>query len=191
MSTATPTKTVWVYNGFTDLELPFNGKKFRFPVKKILTLQDEYVSAPDEYRRNHETDPDPAAKLERTIPAQTFAEMLFNRHYQNLLVERVVWIGDREPTPKEISEVNEAGRRKKIQLIKQALADQASAMKGGGRVDLDTYIIDWMQELDIKDDVLNPSKDTPASIGEEIAKGIVAAMAQLKQPETVTGTPKK
>lgn len=171
-------KPVYVYNGYHDLKLQFDGKWFEFPYEKTTVVNDYYTAHPDEWKRNHPSNPDGSALLERNYSAREFVEQLFNRHSQNLIGEKVVWIGDREPNAKEIERVNEFGRIRKMKQVEEALAERRSALAKGGKPDLDPTIVEWMTIYGIHDDTYNrkPEVDLAATLTEALTR--VAQQAQ-------------
>lgn len=174
---------VLVFNGFTELRLPFDGRVFKFPFNKTTAVDDLYCSAPDERRRNHESDPVDNAILERTYPARTVADMLLSRHGQNLVGDGCVLILDREPTDAEKARAIEMGRIRKANMVGEAIAEHnAAKTQPGAKHFLDAEIIHWMKELDITDDIYNPAAkvDQGAVIAELLAKIL---QAQAPKPE--------
>jgi hypothetical protein len=173
-------KPVFVYNGYTDLHCPFDGRVFHFPFQKTVRIDDVYCSSPDEYRRNHESDPHPDALLERTYPAKEFTQMVLTRHNQNLLAEHVVWIGDKEPTDNERKRTDDFGKVRKRKQVEEALSERKQALIKGGRPDLDMQIVEWMVELDVFDETYNPR---PSQDNSKVVAEALQAIAQASQQQ--------
>lgn len=181
-------KPVFVYNGYVDLSCPFDGRVFSFPKGKTVRVDDVYCSSPDDYRRNHESDPRPDAVLDRTYPAKEFAQMILTRHNQNLLGERVVWLGDKEPTDQERKRTDDFGRVRKRKQVEEALSERKQALIKGGRPDLDMQIVEWMIELDVFDETYNPR---PAQDNSKVVADALQAIAQTVQKPELAGAGKR
>lgn len=173
------TNAVNVYNGYTDLDLQFNGKWYRFPQGQVTRMEDQYCWAPDDYRREHESDPDPNAILERTYSARAFVEMLLTRHHQNLVADRVVWIGEGQPSEQDKKRCDEFGRVRKMKQVEEALADRRAALAKGGRPELDPCIVEWMLEYGIHDDLYNPVKQ------DQLTESMAKAFTVIAQQQAV------
>lgn len=183
--------SVYVYNGFTDLHLSFDGRWFDFPQGKVTKLDDVTCSAVDEYKREHPTDPDPSAMLEYTFKAAEFAQMLFTRHNENLLADRCVLVLDKEPTPAQQTAADKFGRMRKMKKVESALAARRSALTKGGECELDPEVVDWMIEYDIKDDLYNPaSKDGDETVMVEAFAKFVDRLNNRQQQPQLAGAKK-
>lgn len=170
---------VFVYNGFADLELRFDGRVYRFPYGKVTRVESQYCWAPDDWKRNHESDPDPGAILEKTYSARKIAEMLLNRHHQNLIGDGVVCVRDGQPTEQDKQDCNEFGRIKKMQLVEEALADRRQALAKGGKPTLDRNIVQWMKDYSMTDELYNPKPSS--DVVADLTRALSAVLAQ-QQP---------
>lgn len=168
--------TAYVFNGFKDLNLPYAGLTFKFPVNKVTQLGDRTFTSPDERQRFHESNPNEFAMFETTRDGIEFATDLMNRHYQGYQTEGVVWVGDRLPGPKEMQRCQELGRIKKLKMIEQAAADHRVAQNAGKHHDIDTEIVDWMKEYNIHDNIYNADAGAEMSSAEMTKLATLAAM---------------
>jgi hypothetical protein len=177
---ATAVATRFVYNAFDDMVLPFDGKKYKFPKGRVVEISEHYSAAPDERRRNHESNPQPGALLEATYSPQQMLEILFARHGDNPVQQGCVWTGEAQPTAEEKSYAEGRARDLKIELIEEALSERAQALQKGGRPKMDEHVIRWMREIGYHNDVFNPiKKDEPKT--DETAKALNNLAEALKK----------
>lgn len=146
-----------VFNGFADLRLQWDGRWFEFKYNETQEVSDQQAIAPDMWQRNHPSDPQPNAVLERTYPADQFVRNLFERHHQNYITRGAIWIGDKEPSESTKARVRDRGRILKREVCEEAIAERRQAMaKHGKAPNLPEQIVDWMKELNIFDPTYNP-----------------------------------
>ncbi len=149
----------FVFNPLRNTVLEFSGREYYFEKNKTTVVEDQRFWAPDEYRRNLSNgSPDDAQAIHETIiPALKFADMLFgNRHYQNLK-DAGFFVGEKEPTDKEIKACEAKAKAWKMKEIDLFLQERRERQGGGmGRLAPDQEVIDWMVELGVHDALYNP-----------------------------------
>jgi hypothetical protein len=185
MTTKAP---VYLFNGYSDVSVQFDGKTHRFPYNSTTKVEDQVCRAPDEAKRNHESDPDPGATLEKVYEARPFVELLFTRHNQNLLGDKVVWLGDREPNAEEKKACLNFGRIKKMKQVEEALSERQAALQKGGRPELDVHIVLWMQEFGVHDPTYNPAP--PTDVGKDLVAALREVLASQNQQPQLAGARK-
>lgn len=176
-----------VYNPLHNIELKFDGRTFAIP-KGLSVIEDQTFTGPDEYLRNRAsaTVEDKKAMLSHGMDGIRFATMILNRQYQNL-IDAGFFVGEKPPTDEQKAVCAAKCRQYKLWQIEEALSERRERQAGGkGRLKFDDFLIEWMVELGIKDDLYNPMPQQVAAFSESqlAAIGAVAGAAVAKVLET-------
>lgn len=173
------TKPVYVYNGFDDLKLKFDGRTFEYPFGSTTKVEDQYcwTHKESDWQQPKNDNPPATERIERVYPAREFALRLFNRHNENLIEAKCVIITDREPTAEEKKKANAFGEFRKKKIVEEALADRKAALAKGGRPELAPKIVEWMIEYGINDDTYNPKPQ------DDIRRDLVSVLREAMHPE--------
>lgn len=177
MATAVAAKQLFVFNGFHDIRATFDGKIWNFPYGETRPLTEYLSTAPDEYARNHESNPDENAMLEKVYSPQELAEVLFGSNGENLLGEGCVVVAETDITAQQKEVARERGRIMKARIASELLADKnARFQKGASAVPLTPTVIGWLKECGIHDPIYYPEADKQSDI-EKLA-AVIASMQQ-------------
>lgn len=172
-------KPTYVYNGFDDLKLKFDGRVFEFAFGSTTKIEDLYCWTHKESDWQQTPNPNPPSteRIEKVYPAREFALRLFNRHNENLIEARCVIVSDKEPTVDEKRKADIAGVFRKKKIVEEALADRKAALAKGGRPELAPKIVDWMIEYGINDETYNPKPQ------DDIRRDLVSVLREAMHPE--------
>lgn len=175
---ATAVKQLNVFNGFHDVNATFDGRKWDFPQGQTTVIREYLSQAPDDYARNHESNPDPNAMLEKTYSPHELIEVIFATNGENLIGEGCVVVSESEITSQQRDAAKEAGRRMKARIVSELLADKnARFQKGASAIPLTPTVIAWAKETGIHDPIYNPESDKTSDI-----EKLALVLAQLQQP---------
>lgn len=175
---------VYIYNPFEEMTLMQYGLPYVLKgegVTVVYPLKKTEFDA-NETAKQMEQSSAPVGDIEKTVQvtARRVAEELTVKHDYR---ERGILIFEERPTPAEIAECKATAERFKRDSIEAFRQERIERQSGGhGRNVPDKIIQQWIKELNIEDEVVNPRK---AGISRDDLVAISVAVAEtLKQTNT-------
>lgn len=176
-------KTAWVYNGLEEIELKYAGRVWKFPFDTVTEVGVFQWKEYDEMSGN---------KIIYSLEGEAVARELVEKHDWDkaglMVFLKKQTVTDPDGTVREIGldeaqiermkeTCQEMGRRYRLAKIEDFRKgrEMARAGRAGYRLHPSDKEIRWMKELNITDDLFNPS-NTEAQTDDKIQRAIDAAV---------------